>query len=177
MKFDQIVEPTQTSIESHDDVFIKTDQSAPCKECGDLCNWTSISDGTIVCSQECHDRIWAKAHEAAAPQSVKAMTKDEWVKQGESLFGDNPMLWRFKCPACGFIQSPQDYMDAGAPESAIAFSCVGRWRTEYKEAFDTNDKRPIPCNYAGGGLFKFNPIQVDDHQVFEFAPQQDAVDQ
>lgn len=40
---------------------------------------------------------------------------------------------------------------AEAPESAIAFSCIGRW---LKTRFEAFTKGKSPCNYAGGGLFQ-----------------------
>lgn len=97
------------------------------------------------------------------------MTRDQWLQEATALFGENKLDWKFVCPACGFVQAVRDYKDAGAPESAVAFSCVGRWRQDFKEAFDRKDKRNLPCNYAGGGLIQLNPIDVDGKKVFEFA--------
>ena len=100
------------------------------------------------------------------------MTKAEWLAEAERRFGKDPMKWKFVCPACGFVQSTQDYKDAGAPSSAAAFSCVGRWSGHMKDdAFVT---KKGPCNYAGGGLIHLNPIKVVDedgqeHEVFAFA--------
>ena len=65
----------------------------------------------------------------------------------------------------------QDWRDAGASEGEIAFSCVGR-RLDGQDAFDDGKG---PCTYAGGGLFKLNPVHVtrsDDgtvRQCFDFA--------
>jgi hypothetical protein len=59
------------------------------------------------------------------------------------------------------------------PEGAVAFSCVGRYSGANGEAFNSK-KLGRPCNYAGGGLFKLNPVRVVDgegkeHDVFAFA--------
>jgi hypothetical protein len=52
---------------------------------------------------------------------------------------------------------------------------VGRWTGAKREAFSDGQG---PCNYAGGGLFKLNPVTVvmdpdehgsREHCVFEFA--------
>lgn len=56
----------------------------------------------------------------------------------------------------------QEWQEAGAPENAVAFSCVGRWRDD------------VDCDYAGGGLFKLNPVVVTQEdgsttQAFAFA--------
>lgn len=96
------------------------------------------------------------------------MNKETWLSQGKTLFGENVMNWKFKCPCCGYIATTEDYKKALAPSSAVAFSCVGRWMPVHKEAFDDKDKRNIPCNYSGGGLLNINPVIVDDRKVFEF---------
>jgi hypothetical protein len=96
------------------------------------------------------------------------MNKEQWLTLGQTLFGQDKMQWKFKCPCCGHIASVQDYKKAGASESAVGFSCVGRWLEVRKEAFDDKDKRKIPCNYAGGGLIQLNPVDVDGRKIFEF---------
>lgn len=96
------------------------------------------------------------------------MTRDEWLLQGQTLFGQDKMRWKFKCPCCSHVATVADYKNAGAPESAVGFSCVGRWLEVHKEAFDDKDKRKIPCDYAGGGLINISPVDVDGIKVFEF---------
>ncbi|WP_193200228.1 VVA0879 family protein [Nostoc sp. MG11] len=96
------------------------------------------------------------------------MNKQQWITQGETLFGQNKMQWKFKCPCCGHSATTEDYKKAGAPSSAVGFSCIGRWLEVHKEAFDDKDKRKIPCNYAGGGLINLNPVDIDGCKVFEF---------
>ena len=96
------------------------------------------------------------------------MTKPEWKAEGKKRFGSNMLDWKFKCPACGHIASVQDYKDAGAATSVVAFSCIGRYlKTKPREAFGENGKGP--CNYAGGGLIGLNPTEVDGNYYFEFA--------
>jgi len=99
------------------------------------------------------------------------MTREEYIAAGLARYGDDHLRWRFRCPSCGHVATPKDWKDAGAPETAVAFSCVGRWLPETTEqAFE---KKGGPCNYAGGGLFKLNPITVTHdgrkHSVFDFA--------
>ena len=98
------------------------------------------------------------------------MTEDEWYAKGELLFGADKMKWRFVCPSCGHVASVQDYKDAGAPQEAVAFSCVGRW-TGGKPAFKKGNG---PCDYAGHGLIRLNPIRLtnaagENLRVFAFA--------
>jgi hypothetical protein len=97
------------------------------------------------------------------------MTRDEWIAEGARRFGPDPMNWRFVCPACGHVATPVDWEAAGAPKGAFAFSCVGRWLPDAREAFANG---PGPCNYAGGGLIGLNPTQVDDERIFAFAPEE-----
>lgn len=94
------------------------------------------------------------------------MKREEWEKQGEELFGKDIMKWRFVCPACGCVISVKDYRDAGAPSGAIGFSCIGRYLNKCREAFGGNGKGP--CNYAGGGLFGLNKVEVDGEKYFDF---------
>ena len=98
------------------------------------------------------------------------MTVDERRAEGTRRFGSDEMHWQFICPSCGHIASVQDWKDAGAEESAVAFSCVGRWLTGAKQIGEKSG----PCNYAGGGLFRLNPMKVVCEgdvviDVFDFA--------
>lgn len=102
------------------------------------------------------------------------MTREEWLAEGESRFGADIRKWKFVCPVCGHIASVQDYQDAKAPETAIAFSCVGRWAGVNEKWLDgKSDAKRVkpwgPCDYAGGGLFALNPLQVGDGHYFDFA--------
>ncbi len=100
------------------------------------------------------------------------MTLEEWQSQGFDLFGTDTNAWRFECPVCKHVASVGDYKAAGAPEGAVGFSCIGRWIEGSRPAFE---KRGVgPCTYAGGGLFKLNPVTVvlpnqQEHHVFAFA--------
>lgn len=95
------------------------------------------------------------------------MTRDEWLAEGRRLFGDDVLQWWFVCPSCGHVASVQDWKDAGAPEGAVAFSCVGRYTGAGGEK--TFAKKGGPCDYAGGGLIGLNPVEVDGTRVFAFA--------
>lgn len=108
------------------------------------------------------------------------MTYEEWAQVGLERFGPDRMDWMFVCPVCGHVAAAREWVTLGAPEGAIGFSCVGRWVDKAAQAL-TGAKTPVkgPCNYAGGGLFRLNPVHVqvpggsDPHQVFEFAPMPD----
>lgn len=70
----------------------------------------------------------------------------------------DPNEWRFVCPVCKHEASVSEYRAAGAPDSAIAFSCIGRWADG------------VGCDYAGGGLFRLNPVHIDgsEDRMFDF---------
>jgi hypothetical protein len=87
----------------------------------------------------------------------RTITHAEWLAEGERRFGTDKTAWRFVCPACGHVASVADWKAAGAPEAAVAFSCVGRWTGAKREAFGDGKG---PCNYTGGGLFALNPVTV-----------------
>ena len=95
------------------------------------------------------------------------MTLAEWRAEGTRRFGDDPMKWKFVCPSCGHVAAVEDWQNAGAGEGEVAFSCVGRHIKNAGEAFGKKQ----PCNYAGGGLFKLNPVKIDGRSdnVFAFA--------
>lgn len=101
---------------------------------------------------------------------MRELTLEEYMAEGERLFGPEQLDWRFVCPSCGHVASPRDWKAAGAPEGAVAFSCVGRWTCSKQELFS---KDGGPCNYTGGGLFALNPVTVRagdrTYNVFEFA--------
>jgi len=94
------------------------------------------------------------------------MTMEQWHAEGERLFGPDEMKWRFACPACGHVASVEDWMKSGAKESHVAFSCVGRFTDNPREAFA---KGPGPCNYAGGGLIGLNPVEIEGRKGRYFA--------
>ena len=98
------------------------------------------------------------------------MTFQEWHDRGVKLFGEDKEKWAFVCPSCGHVATVQDWHDAGAPTGSVAYSCVGRWKEKPSDAFQNSG----PCNYAGGGLFKLNPVDVDGVFYFDFAPSKEA---
>lgn len=103
-------------------------------------------------------------------RTVDYVSEDDWHAEARRLFGDDKMKWKFVCPSCGHVASVQDWKDAGAGEGEVAFSCVGRHLDNPHHAFQQGKQ---PCNYAGGGLIRLNPVVVQDgderHNVFAFA--------
>lgn len=101
------------------------------------------------------------------------MTLDEYMNEAISRFGEDREQWRFICPSCGHVASAADYKQAGAPEGAVGFSCIGRWLSTSSDAFGGQNSGP--CNYAGGGLFNISPVEIVGHgRYFALAGQGDV---
>lgn len=103
------------------------------------------------------------------------MTHAEWKSEATKRFGHDPLDWKFVCPSCGHVAAVRDWKDSGATEGEVAFSCIGRHSTDpdsaRRAAFQGSGG---PCDYAGGGLFRLNPVTVTmdggkELSVFAFA--------
>lgn len=75
-------------------------------------------------------------------------THDEWLAELKRRFGDDPMKWAFKCPACGKVSTIQEFKDAGAELNDAYQTCVGRYTG--KGSPTKNSKGG--CNWAAFGL-------------------------
>ncbi|WP_409449919.1 VVA0879 family protein [Aromatoleum sp.] len=106
---------------------------------------------------------------------MRTLSHQEWLAEAKAKFGDDPLTWRFVCPSCGHVASIRDWRDAGAPEGAMAFSCIGRYTGDANAAANAAFRNAGgPCNYTGGGLFRLNPVTVtfaegEPRETFEFA--------
>ena len=105
--------------------------------------------------------------------SERRLTHTEWLAEAKQRFGSQSGKWRFVCPSCKVETTVDEWQAAGAPEGAVAFSCIGRF-TGGEGTMDQGKAPKQPCNYTGGGLFKLNPVEVTDdggvkHMLFEFA--------
>ncbi len=103
------------------------------------------------------------------------LARAEWFDAAIDRYGNDAESWKFRCPSCGHVASVKDWKDAKAPEGAVGFSCVGRYLQKLEDGEQAAFKnKGGPCNYAGGGLFKLNPITVvaedgAEHAMFDFA--------
>ncbi|ULH17432.1 hypothetical protein MF271_19115 (plasmid) [Deinococcus sp. KNUC1210] len=88
-----------------------------------------------------------------------------WRAEGERLFGPRARDWAFRCPSCGSIQTPAEFVELGCtPEEAVSratFSCIGRWHPTRG------------CDWTLGGLLQIHKLEVEAEgqtlRVFEFA--------
>ena len=102
---------------------------------------------------------------------MRTLTHAEWKAEAISHYGQVPLDWAFRCPVCKHVATVREYKEAGAPQGAVAFSCIGRWKGMLRDGFRGDG--PGPCNYTGGGLFRLNPVKVvypdgTDMMAFEF---------
>lgn len=114
----------------------------------------------------------------------KEMSLNDWLAEGERLFGADKKQWKWKCSNCGHVQSIADFLelkklgiieaeeDVGA---IVYYSCIGRFDTRIpEEDVGTIGDKKSPCNYTLGGLFKFANTYVISESgervpVFDFA--------
>lgn len=101
------------------------------------------------------------------------LTHAQWTQEAVRRYGPDPRAWKFRCPSCGHAASVAEWEAARVPENT-AFSCIGRTMPEAVTKGRAFGKSGGPCNYAGGGLFKLNPIQVEfaggkQEKYFDFA--------
>lgn len=89
-------------------------------------------------------------------KSKKQMTHEEWLTEGERLFGADIMKWQFVCPACGNIQTMKDFKALGADPQLVYQSCIGRHHKPMAKLV----KGKQPCDWAAYGLLNFCPILV-----------------
>lgn len=92
----------------------------------------------------------------------------EWHAEGVRLWGSDVNRWLFTCPACGHIQSRQDFLDLGLPvlqvDWYLGYTCIGHFR-------QTSPKLPISevfemdqgygCKYQGGLEPNVSPVLLE----------------
>ena len=101
-------------------------------------------------------------------KNVLQVTFDQWVKQGEELYGKSRLKWKLICPRCKTVITVEEYPEK-VRDGAAGFSCIGRY---------VKDKG---CDWSLGGLFTIHTKEVvtDDgnaNPIFRFADEdQDSV--
>lgn len=109
------------------------------------------------------------------PVADTPLTRLDWIAAATDRYGSSSLGWRFRCPLCKVETAVSEWRAAEAPEGAVAFSCIGRYRPERPQsAFGASKLEPIGCDYTGGGLFPLNPVPVvaedgREFRMFDFA--------
>lgn len=101
---------------------------------------------------------------------IEQVSMDDWQKEGTRRFGGDFMAWKFVCPSCGHVATPQDWDDLGAPRSMVAYACVGNWMAV---AAPVGTLSKGPCIYQGH-INRENPMHVvtedgTTYEMFAFA--------
>lgn len=95
----------------------------------------------------------------------RRLDRDEWLARGRELYGEDMRQWKFRCVACGHVQSHELAVarnpDIGDTSGWIAFACEGRHDSS------------VGCDWTLGGLFQIHELEVVDGErrtpCFEFA--------
>jgi hypothetical protein len=115
--------------------------------------------------------------ETQVESKIKTITFEELLKQGETLYGKDKKLWRFKCPMCNTVQSFYDFVEAGVEkkqiENYLGFSCIGRYNGNGKSALFGKPTKKTGCDWSLGGLFTLHKKVIikdgKEYPRFEFA--------
>lgn len=85
------------------------------------------------------------------------ITQEDWLAEARRRFGDDPKGWRFRCPSCGNVATPADFLALGADGQRASGECIGRVHVEQgtTQRVDGNTK---PCNWAAMGLFRLPSV-------------------
>ncbi|MEG0775461.1 VVA0879 family protein [Clostridium sp.] len=80
--------------------------------------------------------------------NMKEYTLEEWKAEGVKRFGEDPTGWKFKCPACGRINTGIEYNELGANINSMYSECIGR--INGKGSDEKNEGNG--CDWAAFGL-------------------------
>ena len=98
----------------------------------------------------------------------------EWREEGNRRFGDDIEDWKFVCPACGRVNTGQEFKDLGATPDDSYTTCIGRHNGKGVTPNKSDPK--YGCDWAAFGLFgtmgKGDIVVTDDGKethIFAFA--------
>lgn len=94
---------------------------------------------------------------------MKTIPVADWIAQGKQLFGDDTKEWKFRCPACGNVQTLVDFEKVGAEPQLAYQECIGRKLPTCARHFGSTpgtDGKKSPCDYAAFGLFRLGGTQI-----------------
>lgn len=95
---------------------------------------------------------------------IGVVTLAEWLAEGEQLYGKERLDWRFRCPACGHVQTMRQFKEAGLYHELAYLNCASRYNLGGK----------ADCKWTIGGLLRVGGRYVIDAKfrprlIFEFA--------
>jgi hypothetical protein len=87
----------------------------------------------------------------------------EWLRQGLELFGPDTLQWRFRCPACGNVQTGAEFQALGVDPQSAYQQCIGRHTgNQPRQVKPDSTKIKSPCDYAAYGLFRFGDLVISE---------------
>jgi hypothetical protein len=110
---------------------------------------------------------------------TSAINLRAWQAEGARRFNTtDARAWRFRCPACGQVQTANELIALGVPhyERYFAFSCIGRFHLNNPAAADSvvtsGPGAGFGCMYSGSEglapvLLEITPGEI--RPTFEFA--------
>jgi hypothetical protein len=84
---------------------------------------------------------------AATPH--RRLTQAELSEEARARFGDDPLAWAFRCPACGDVATLKDFQEAAGDTARAGQECIGRSLGALQKP-PTNKRG---CDWAAYGLF------------------------
>ena len=98
----------------------------------------------------------------------------EWQEEAVRRFGKDPEDWKFICPACGRVNTGEEFKEAGAEPDDMYCNCIGRFNGHMVPA---SKSKGHGCDWAAYGLFGTMGKGVivvkpdgKEFEVFDFAP-------
>ena len=131
-------------------------------------DYLGIDRDTVLAAWEERRDYWYVNYYQEANQPDLAnrhvLTLAEWEDEGRRLYGNDKLDWKFRCPACGHIQTPREFKAAGHSPHAAYVDCASRFGIGGRST----------CKWTIGGLLKVGGRYVIDDSytprlIFEFA--------
>lgn len=96
------------------------------------------------------------------------VTLEKWMEEGERLYGKDRLDWKFKCPACGHVQTMRKFKEAGKDPRLAYVNCASRHGLGGKK----------DCKWTTGGFLRIGGRYVIDSKycprlIFEFADKEE----
>ncbi|MEE9364796.1 MAG: VVA0879 family protein [Cellulophaga sp.] len=87
------------------------------------------------------------------------LTRNDWVKRGEALYGKDIEAWEFNCPTCDnkqSVKSLRQQQEKGIPSKRYGLLKKGT------ELFIEGDCYSKDCDYSANGLLTTNILVIID---------------
>lgn len=92
---------------------------------------------------------------------VETISVREWVERGRRIYGEPVTDWRFRCPACGNVTSPRDWIEAGVlSEGDPTSECIGVYIGGIKPFTGKQFEEGRPCQYRANGRTRLSDLRV-----------------